>query len=101
MPSIKNTRKRNVKEMAELLKKLETSSDKTADKLDNMTSELSKFLQELTGAKDAQEIRRKQNREKRAQQQEEKVQKQLFKERLAAEKKLSQLQEERETIKRK
>ena len=87
--------------MAELLKKLETSSDKTADKLDNMTSELSKFLQELTGAKDAQEIRRKQNREKRAQQQEEKVQKQLFKERLAAEKKLSQLQEERETIKRK
>jgi len=101
MPKLKDTKKQNVKEMAELLKKLGTSSDKTADKLDNMTSELSKFLQELTGAKDAQEIRRKQNREKRAQQQEEKVQKQLFKERLAAEKKLSQLQEERETIKRK
>ena len=86
MPKLKDTKKQNVKEMAELLKKLGDSSDKTADKLDNMTSELSKFLQELTGAKDAQEIRRKQNREKRAQQQEEK---------------LSQLQEERETIKRK
>ena len=62
MPSIKNTRKRNVKEMAELLKKLETSSDKTAQKLDEMTSKLSDFVDDLSKAK-KEEQRKTQKKE--------------------------------------
>ena len=71
MPSIKNTRKRNVKEMAELLKKLETSSDKTAQKLDEMGSKLSDFVDLLAEAKE-EELNIKRSQEKRAERTEEK-----------------------------